>query len=56
MGSEILKKVELVADVILNSRDESTKKKAEKLGIKEIENYTKEETNPGIKKYVAVIK
>ena len=56
LGSNILKRVELVADVILRSSEDSSKRKAEKLGIKDLENYTKEESNLGIKKYIAVIK
>ena len=56
LGGEILKRVESVSDIILRGKEESSKKKAEKLGIKELESYTKEESNLGIKKYVAVIK
>lgn len=56
LGGEILKRVEFVADLILRGNEESSKKKAEKLGLKELENYSREECNSGIKKYVAVIK
>ena len=56
LGNEILKRVEFVADLILRGSEENSKKKAEKLGLKELESYSKEEYNAGIKKYVAVIK
>jgi len=45
-----------VSDIILKGQGDSGKKKAEKLGIKDVESYTREESNVGIKKYVAVIK
>ena len=56
LAAEILRRVEHVSDIILKGQGESGKKKAQKLGIKEVENYTREENNIGIKKYVAVIK
>lgn len=56
LGVDILKKVENVADIILKSKEESSKKKAEQLGIKELVNYTNEQINVGIKKYIAVVK
>lgn len=56
LGDDILQRVTNVADIILSSRDESSKKKAERLGIKELINYTNDQTNVGIKKYVAVVK
>ena len=40
----------------MRGSEENSKKKAEKLGLKDVEKYTKEEFNVGIKKYVAVIK
>lgn len=45
-----------MSDIILKGQGDSGKKKAEKLGIKDVESYTREESNVGIKKYVAVIK
>ena len=56
LGNEILKRVEFVADLILRGNEENSKKKAEKLGLKELGSYSNEECNSGIKKYVAVIK
>ena len=34
LGNQILGKVQIVADIILKSGDDSSKKKAEKLGLK----------------------
>lgn len=56
LGSDILQRVETVTDIILSSKEETSKKKAEKLGIKELGSYTDEQTNVGIKKYIAVVK
>ena len=41
---------------MLNADNFKAKIKAEGLGLKEVESYLKEETNPGIKKYRSVIK
>ena len=40
----------------MRGSEDGSKRKAEKLGIKELENYTNEQSNLGIKKYIAVIK
>lgn len=56
LGNEILQRVDNIADIILSSREDSSKKKAERLGLKELATYTNEQANAGIKKYIAVVK
>ena len=56
LGTDILQRVYLVSTILLNADNFKAKIKAEGLGLKEVESYLKEETNPGIKKYRSVIK
>lgn len=56
LGSDILKRVDFVADLILRGSEEPNKRRAEKLGLQELEMFTADEFNSGIRKYVAVIK
>ena len=41
LGAEILKRVDNIAIVLLDGQEENGKKMAQKLGVKEVENYTK---------------
>lgn len=56
LGTDILQRVELVSSILINADSFKAKIKAEGLGLKDVESYLKEETNPGIKKYRSVIK
>jgi hypothetical protein len=56
LGSNILKRVEFVASILLNADLAKAKAKGEELGMKELDLYLREENNIGIKKYKSVIK
>ena len=56
LGSNILKRVEFVASILLNPDLSKAKAKGEELGMKELDLYLREETNVSIKKYKSVIK
>lgn len=56
LGSNILKRVDFVASILLNPDLAKAKAKAEELHMKELDLYLREDSNVSIKKYKSVIK
>lgn len=56
LASNILKRVDFVAVILLNNDPAKARAKGEEVGMKDLDLYLREESNVGIKKYKSVIK
>jgi hypothetical protein len=56
LGADIITRVHDIVDILLNPVSDNSNKKAQLMGLKELDSYLREETNSSIKKYISVVK